>query len=376
VVLNNCCEHSVDGLRYFRVMHNSIRGVPVTISRTGYTGDLGYEIWIDAGSAIGVWDSLIEAGHGYGIAPCGILAMDMARVEAGLFMLDVDYTSSHSAWIESQKSTPFELGLDWAVHLDKSGYFVGREALEREARDGPAWKMVGVEIDWEGMEKLFAAARTAAANPGHGGSRQPADLPGIAAGRLRIHQHLVAGAEEIHRAGASATSLVRSRHARDHGSHGGAPAQAGAGHRGQAALLRAGMETQMNNGSNNYDAVIIGGGHNGLISACLPRQAAASARWCSSGARSSAGQHSPQEVFPGYRFSEWCPTSSACCAPRSSATCSCRVTGCTSCRSMAPSRRRSRATTFGAPTITLTRCSELRRSSVGDAEAYQGYGAR
>jgi aminomethyltransferase len=193
VVLNNCCEHSVDGLRYFRVMHNSIRGVPVTISRTGYTGDLGYEIWIDAGSAIGVWDSLIEAGHGYGIAPCGILAMDMARVEAGLFMLDVDYTSSHSAWIESQKSTPFELGLDWAVHLDKSGYFVGREALEREARDGPAWKMVGVEIDWEGMEKLFAAAGL------------PPQIPGMAVrGSLPIYQ----GSQQVGYASTSTWSPV------------------------------------------------------------------------------------------------------------------------------------------------------------------------
>jgi len=192
-VLNNCCEQSVDGLRYFRLMHNSIRGVPVTISRTGYTGDLGYEIWIDAGSAIAVWDTLIEAGHGYGIAPCGILAMDMARVEAGLFMLDVDYTSSHSAWIESQKSTPFELGLDWAVNLNKSGYFVGREALEREAREGPAWKMVGVEIDWEGMDKLFAAAGL------------PPQIPGMAVrGSLPIYQ----GSQQVGYASTSTWSPV------------------------------------------------------------------------------------------------------------------------------------------------------------------------
>jgi aminomethyltransferase len=98
----------------------------------------------------------MAAGDDYGIAPCGILAMDMARVEAGLFMLDVDYTSSTHAWIGGQKSTPFEMGLDWAVNLDKKGYFVGRRALEREKREGPAWKLVGLEMDWVGLERLFA----------------------------------------------------------------------------------------------------------------------------------------------------------------------------------------------------------------------------
>jgi aminomethyltransferase len=156
-VLNRCCGTSLDGLKYFRVAANTLAGCPVEISRTGYTGDLGYEIWLRPEDALTVWDALLAAGHDYGIVPCGILAMDMARVEAGLVMLDVDYTSSHAAWIDSQKSSPYELGLDWSVHLDKPGYFVGREALEREHRDGPAWRMVGVEVDWEGMEKLYAA---------------------------------------------------------------------------------------------------------------------------------------------------------------------------------------------------------------------------
>ena len=101
----------------------------------------------------------MESGSDYGITPVGILAMDMARVEAGLFMRDVDYTSTTHAWIESQKSSPFELGLDWTVALDKPGYFVGRRALEKEAelarREGSAWKMVGLAVDWVGMEKLF-----------------------------------------------------------------------------------------------------------------------------------------------------------------------------------------------------------------------------
>jgi len=155
-ILNRVCESNLDGLKYFRLMNNKLDGVEVSISRTGYTGDLGYEIWMDAKDAIKVWDALMEAGQDYGITPVGILALDMARVEAGLFMLDVDYTSSGHAWIESQKSSPFELGLDWTVALDKPGYFVGRKALEKEKREGSAWKMVGIEIDWAGMEVLYA----------------------------------------------------------------------------------------------------------------------------------------------------------------------------------------------------------------------------
>jgi aminomethyltransferase len=156
-VLNGCCESSVDGLKYFRMARNTIAGKPVSISRTGYTGDLGYEIWMEAADALPVWDTVVAAGHDYGIVPCGILAMDMARVEAGLFMLDVDYTSSTHAWIAGQKSSPYEMGLGWTVNLDKPGYFVGRRALEREAREGAAWKLVGLEVDWEGLERAYGA---------------------------------------------------------------------------------------------------------------------------------------------------------------------------------------------------------------------------
>ena len=155
-VLNRCCESSVDDIKYFRLMQNKLNGIPVIISRTGYTGDLGYEIWMDAEHALRIWALLMTAGHDYGITPAVILAMDMARVEAGLFMIEVDYTSTSHAWIEPQKSSPFELGLDWAVNLDKQGYFVGRRALEREKQAGSAWKLMGLEVEWTGMERLFA----------------------------------------------------------------------------------------------------------------------------------------------------------------------------------------------------------------------------
>jgi len=154
-ILNKVVDDPVDGLKYFRLMQNKVDGIPVTISRTGYTGDLGFEIWMDAKDALTIWDSLMDAGADYGIMPVGILAMDMARVEAGLFMIEVDYTSTSHAWIKPQKSSPFELGLDWTVALDKPGYFVGRRALEREKQEGSLWKLMGLEVDWEGMEQLF-----------------------------------------------------------------------------------------------------------------------------------------------------------------------------------------------------------------------------
>jgi aminomethyltransferase len=129
--------------------------VPVTISRTGYTGDLGYEIWLDAARALEAWDALIAAGSGYGIMPAGMLALDVARLEAGLMLIDVDYVSARKALIDSQKSSPFELGLAWAVDLRKER-FVGRSALAEEAKREALWQFVGVEIDWKSLEALYA----------------------------------------------------------------------------------------------------------------------------------------------------------------------------------------------------------------------------
>jgi aminomethyltransferase len=156
VILNQCAEAPLDGLKYFRVMENVIAGVQVSISRTGYTGDLGYEIWIPAQSALPVWDALMAAGHDYGITPAGILTLDVARVEAGLILIDTDYTPAHHALIESQQSSPYELGLGWAVSLDK-GPFNGRQALASEKVRGIEWMFVGLEVDWVGMESLFRA---------------------------------------------------------------------------------------------------------------------------------------------------------------------------------------------------------------------------
>jgi aminomethyltransferase len=143
-------------LKYFRLVQTTVRGIPVTVSRTGYTGDLGYEIWVDAERATALWDALIEAGTPYGLTPAGVWALDVARIEAGLIMLDVDYHSAHHALIEDQKSSPYEINLGWAVSATK-GPFNGRRALAAERARGPAWGFVGLEIDWISFERLFAA---------------------------------------------------------------------------------------------------------------------------------------------------------------------------------------------------------------------------
>jgi len=155
VILEHASEQDLSGLKYFRLTPAKIRGEPVTISRTGYTGDLGYEIWVEAPRALPVWDALIESGNDYGITPAGLLALVLVRNEAGLLLIDVDYVSAHHALIESQMSTPYELSLGWTVALDKDR-FNGRDALVAEKERGPAWRFMGVEVDWNALERLYA----------------------------------------------------------------------------------------------------------------------------------------------------------------------------------------------------------------------------
>jgi aminomethyltransferase len=155
-ILQQVSPADVAALKYFRLVHTTVRDIPVTISRTGYTGDLGYEVWVDAARAVPLWDALIEAGALYGITPAGIWALDLARIEAGLVMLDVDYFSSHRALIEDQKSSPYEINLGWTVSNTK-GPYNGRLALRAETLRPAKWAFVGVEVHWESLERLYAA---------------------------------------------------------------------------------------------------------------------------------------------------------------------------------------------------------------------------
>jgi aminomethyltransferase len=152
-LLKAIAEADVANLKYFRVTSGKIAGVPVDISRTGYTGDLGYEVWIPWKDAVKVWDALMTAGKQFDIHAAGMLALDVARVEAGLLLIEVDYSSSKKALIPSQKYSPYELGFGKMVHLDKDN-FVGKDALARDNKNGVERQLVGLEVDWVEVEEL------------------------------------------------------------------------------------------------------------------------------------------------------------------------------------------------------------------------------
>ena len=153
-VLAGVADVDLAGLRFFRATPARLGGIPVTLTRTGYTGDLGYEIWIGNERAEPLWDLLVAAGEPYGLLPTGLLAMDVARIEAGLLLIDVDYVSARRAMIEPQKSSPFELNLGWTVAREK-GPFVGRRALAVERERGSDWALRGLVVDWDSLEALF-----------------------------------------------------------------------------------------------------------------------------------------------------------------------------------------------------------------------------
>jgi len=153
-LLKSIAEADIENLKYFRKTSGKIGGVQVDISRTGYTGDLGYEIWIPWQDAVKVWDALMQAGRSFDVHPTGMLALDVARIEAGLILADVDYVSSKKALIASQKYSPYEIGLGKLVHLDKDN-FIGKQALVKENKRGPERVLTGLEIDWNEVEELF-----------------------------------------------------------------------------------------------------------------------------------------------------------------------------------------------------------------------------
>ena len=153
-LLRAITDAKIDNLKYFRVTPGKIAGVPVDISRTGYTGDLGFEIWMPWKDAVKVWDELMSKGRLFDIHPAGMIALDIARIEAGLILIEVDYHSSKKAVIDSQKYSPSEIGLGKLVDFKKEN-FVGREALVAEAKKGAERALVGLEINWNEVEALY-----------------------------------------------------------------------------------------------------------------------------------------------------------------------------------------------------------------------------
>jgi aminomethyltransferase len=179
-LLQAVADADIRSLKYFRMTRGAIAGVPVDISRTGYTGDLGYEIWMPWDRAVAVWDALIAGGRPFDIRPVGMLALDVARVEAGLLLIDVDFYSSRKAQIESQTYTPFEMGLGRLVQPDTRS-FVGRSPLLDQRRNGWSRQIVGLDVSWPAIERLYddiglppqvAATASRVAVPVYRGGRQ------------------------------------------------------------------------------------------------------------------------------------------------------------------------------------------------------------
>jgi aminomethyltransferase len=153
-LLRSVSDADIDTLKYFRVTSGTIAGVKVDISRTGYTGDLGYEVWMAAKDAVRVWDAIVEAGRPFDIKPAGMLALDVARIEAGLLLIEVDFFSSKKAMIEPQRYSPYEMGLGRLVSLTKNR-FIGQQALRAEQQKGHPRQVVGLEIDWTEVEVIY-----------------------------------------------------------------------------------------------------------------------------------------------------------------------------------------------------------------------------
>jgi aminomethyltransferase len=185
-VLETVTGASFGDLRYYRRRAARFGRTAIDVSRTGYTGDLGYELWVDARKATALWDAVMKAGQPFGIRAAGMLALDVARIEAGLILLEVDYTSARHALIPEQNYSPYEIGLGRLVALEKDTQFVGRAALRREAAaGGPGRRLVGLELDWDDLERLYA---------GQGLS------PALSAQAWRTHVPLYAGGRQIGRA--------------------------------------------------------------------------------------------------------------------------------------------------------------------------------
>jgi aminomethyltransferase len=151
----------VEALKFFELTHSKIGSASVTLSRTGYTGDLGFEITVPTDDALDVLDAVLEAGRGRGVRPFGEEALMMLRIEAGLPLIDVDFHNSRLVMTDHDRVTPKELGMGWmlrGVDTDERA-FVGRDAIRRELADGTSrWATVGIVVDWQHWDSLYRDA--------------------------------------------------------------------------------------------------------------------------------------------------------------------------------------------------------------------------
>jgi len=154
-ILRQVCDADLDNFKFFSTGKAVADGFEIYISRTGYTGDLGYEIWVENQYALKLWDILISAGKNYDLKPAGLDALDVTRVEAGLILKDIDYYNALHALIDDRMSSPYELSLGWIVNLDREP-FNGQSALRAEKKRGSKWAITGLDIDWVQIESLYA----------------------------------------------------------------------------------------------------------------------------------------------------------------------------------------------------------------------------
>ena len=150
-----------DSLAFFELANAKVAAAPVTLSRTGYTGDLGFEITVESGHALAVLDAVLDAGHGHGIRPFGEEALMTLRIEAGLPLIDVEWHNSRLAFTDADRVTPTELGMGWMLRgvKDSDRHFVGRRAIVREITDRSSrWASVGVVVDWSHWDRLHREA--------------------------------------------------------------------------------------------------------------------------------------------------------------------------------------------------------------------------
>lgn len=167
-ILRAASDADMDALKFFGVTRARIDSLEVWITRTGYTGDLGYEVWVEKDGALRLWDALIDAGRPHGIEPAGLDALDVSRIEAGFILLGIDYFSAPKVVLEARKSSPFEVGLGWIVDFERKRFpnFIGREALAAEKARGPVWALVGLEVAWESLEALYESFSLPPSLPG------------------------------------------------------------------------------------------------------------------------------------------------------------------------------------------------------------------
>ncbi len=161
-ILSRAGIDTISNLKYFGATSTNMSGSEIWLSRSGFTGDLGYEIWSSSDQSLNIWDTLMEAGSAFSIQAAGLKAMDICRIEAGLLCQGIDFHSASLMEACEQKSTPYDLGLGWLVHLDH-GPFIGQTALQQIKR--PRYTQVGLEIDWPQTKRLYESERLSSSLP-------------------------------------------------------------------------------------------------------------------------------------------------------------------------------------------------------------------